>query len=577
MSMGRIIKLSGDIAQKIAAGEVIERPSSVVKELVENSIDARADEIRIDLLQGGKGLIRVTDNGIGMSREDARLCFESHATSKLTCDEDLERIATLGFRGEALASISAVARVRLKTAEAGAEAGFRVDREGGEVLKEGDIAFPGGTSLEIRDLFFNLPARRKFLRSERAELSRVVRWLSWTALAHPGIRFALTHGPRKVFDYPAVSGLRERIYQVHGKDVVETLLEIRAREGEREIKGFASRPPSARGDRRHQYFFINSRPVQDSTLQAALNQAFRGLLEKDQFAEAYIFVTVPPDTVDVNVHPAKAEVRFRDQQAVFRFVYRGVEESLLREMGIKEIAPRFREENGRAGEVREDIQPPLITGPPERPMERPPDAAGLFPARDTEAAAGPRVLGQYLGMYIVAMDEAGLLVIDQHNAHERVLFEKYREIDRERDWPRTLALHPPLLELSPSQRISLEENGDLLEEAGFRVDPMSGNSWALKEYPDVFKEEEARDVFLALLEDIGAENLDKKKHRLLATLACKTAIKAGEHLSLVKMDYLVEELFKTSNPALCPHGRPVTLRLRRGEIEKALGRRPGDD
>jgi len=576
--MGRIIKLPKEISTKIAAGEVIERPASVVKELVENSLDARADDIRVDLIQGGKGLIRVADNGVGMSREDARLCFESHATSKLAHDEDLERIATLGFRGEALASIASVARVTLKTAEPGAESGFLVRMEGGEILKQEEIAFPPGTSLEIQDLFFNLPARRKFLRSERAELNRIVQWLSWTALAHPGVRFALTHGPRKVFDYPGVAGLRERIYQIHGKAVVESLIEIRAREEGREVTGFASRPPSARSDRRHQYFFINSRPVKDSTLQAALNQAYRGLLEKDRFAEAFIFLTIPPEIVDVNVHPAKAEIRFRDERSIFRFVYRGVGESLLREMGIKEIAAPARSESPGTAEVREDIQPPLM-GRPREEWRPAPEAREGEPPPTAESGSrdGPRVLGQYLGMYIVAVDEAGLLIIDQHNAHERVLFDKYREIDRERDWPRTLALHPPLLELSPSQIISLEENGDLLEEAGFRAEPMGGESWALKEYPEVFKEEEARGVFLALLEDVGSEKLENKKHRLLATLACRTAIKAGEHLSLVKMDYLVDELFKTSNPALCPHGRPVTLRLRRGEIEKALGRRPGED
>ena len=572
--MGIIQKLDRDVARKIAAGEVVERPVSVVKELVENSLDAGSTDIRVELLAGGKGLIRVTDNGAGMAPDDAVFCFESHATSKIARVDDLERIATLGFRGEALSSIAAVARVTLKTSDATTDKGTMVRIEGKEQPEASDIAFPRGTGIEVKDLFFNLPARKKFLRSDRAELNRITRLLTDIALAHSNVRFALHHGERRVFDYPAVSGLKERLYQVFGKAFIEGLLSFDYTEGERRLHGFASRPPSARMDRRHQFFFINGRLVKDPTVQAALNQAYKNFLEKDQSAEAVVFLDVSLSEVDVNVHPAKSEVRFQDSRVIFSFVYRCVEQALLRELGIKEVYPEKREETA-ASQVQEMHQPGLI-GRPGKPG-RPSPPADWAPQDSREAGkadiSAPRVLGQYLDFYIVAEDDEGLLIIDQHNAHERVLFDRYLEIDKKREWPRKLTLHPLIVELSPAQVQSLEENRDLLEESGFRVDDMGGRSFAIKEFPDIFDEKEASDALLTLLEDVGKEKVEKKRERMLATLACKSAVKAGEPLAFEKMAYLVEELFKTSNTALCPHGRPITLRLRRSEIEKALRRR----
>ncbi len=572
--MGIIQKLDRDVARKIAAGEVVERPVSVVKELVENSLDAGSTDIRVELLAGGKGLIRVTDNGAGMAPDDALLCFESHATSKIAQVDDLERIATLGFRGEALSSIAAVARVTLKTSDATTDKGTLVRIEGKEQPEVLDIAFPRGTGIEVKDLFFNLPARKKFLRSERAELNRITRLLTDIALAHSNVRFALHHGERRVFDYPAVSGLKERLYQVFGKAFIEGLLSFDYTEGERRLHGFASRPPSARMDRRHQFFFINGRLVKDPTVQAALNQAYKNFLEKDQSAEAVVFLEISLSEVDVNVHPAKSEVRFQDSRAIFSFVYRCVEQALLRELGIKEVYPEKREETA-SSQVQEMHQPGLIGRPGKPGRPSPPADWASQDSREAWKAeiSAPRVLGQYLDFYIVAEDDEGLLIIDQHNAHERVLFDRYLEIDKKREWPRKLTLHPLIVELSPAQVQSLEENRDLLEESGFRVDDMGGRSFAIKEFPDIFDEKEASDALLTLLEEVGQEKVEKKRERMLATLACKSAVKAGESLAFEKMAYLVEELFKTSNTALCPHGRPITLRLRRSEIEKALRRR----
>jgi len=572
--MGIIQKLDQEVARKIAAGEIVERPVSVIKELVENSLDAGATDIRVELLGGGKGLIRITDNGMGMARDDALLCFESHATSKIAGIDDLERIVTLGFRGEALSSIAAVARVTLMTSDGQAEKGTRILIEGKEQGEAADVAFPRGTSIEVKDLFFNLPARKKFLRSDRAELNRITRLLTDIALAYPDVRFALQHGERRVFDYPAVTGLKERLYQVFGKAFIEGLLSFDYTEGGRRLHGFASRPPSARMDRKHQFIFINGRLVRDPTVQAALNQAYKNFLEKGQSAEAVVILEIPVSEVDVNVHPAKSEVRFQDSRSIFSFVYRCVEQALLRELGIKEVYPE-KSEGPAAFHVQEMSQADLIGRPGKKRKPGPPAASASQALQDKATAENPvpRVLGQYLNFYIVAEDEDGILIIDQHNAHERVLFDRYLEIDKSQEWPRKMALHPKIVELSPAQGLRLEENRELLEASGFHVDEMGGRSFALKEFPDIFDEQEAADVLLALLEDVGQEQVESKRQRMLATLACKSAIKAGEPLAFEKMEYLVEELFKTSNTALCPHGRPITLRLRRKEIEKALRRK----
>ena len=566
--MSKIVLLSPDVSQKIAAGEVIERPFSAVKELVENSLDAGASEIKTELHSGGKRLIRVTDDGQGMNREDALLCFERHSTSKISGVNDLDRIATLGFRGEALPSISAVSRIILKTSDGKGEKGTLIEREGEEVKQVSDIAFPKGTSIEVRDLFFNLPARKKFLRSERAELSWITRYVTHVSLAYPGVRFSLVHGKRHVFDYPSVKTLKERIFQVYGKSLLEHLMEVDHEEEGRRLNGFASVPPSGRRDRTHQLFFVNRRLVKDRNLQAGLNQAYRGFLEKDQFSEAFLFLSCPYEDVDINVHPAKAEIRFTDPHAFFQIILHSIEKAMLKKQGIKEVYPAS-ESAKRRLRIEEGMRERSFLSP-ERKQEAWTD---VLPPPEKGERVFPRILGQYQDTYIIASSEDGILIIDQHNAHERVLFEKYQDIDKKKKWPQKLVLFPVLFELSPSQVLSLEGNQAVLEDAGFRVEAMSGRSISLKEFPDLFKEEEAKEIFLSLIEDIKGDKIKDKKVKLLATLACKTAVKAGQPLSFEKMSYLVEELFKTSNSSICPHGRPVMVKIERKEIERGLKRK----
>lgn len=566
--MKKIILLPSQIAQKIAAGEVIERPFSVVKELVENSLDAGSTEISVDVVEGGKRLIRVSDNGYGMSREDALICFERHSTSKLAQEEDLDRISTMGFRGEALPSISAVSRVSLKTSDGIGEKGTQIVREGEEQLRCEDVAFPRGTRIEVEDLFFNLPARQKFLRSDRAELSRIANYLTQIALAFPDVRFSLQHGMRRVFDYPAVSNLRERLYQVYGKSVLDGLIEVDYREDGRGVFGYVSRPPSGRRDRSHQLFYVNNRPVKDRMVQAALNQSFRGYLEKDRFAEAFLFLTLPYAEVDVNVHPTKSEVRFEESQPIFYLLQAGIAQAITKEIGIKEVYP-VRPKIRESRQIDDKYQTSLMKFPDNVEIQ----TRESFGPETKSETGYPRVLGQYLDTYIVASDEEGILIIDQHNAHERVLYEKYTEIDQKKGWPGKMPLLPMVFDLSASQVLNLEYNRALLEEVGFLVEHMGGRSFALKEYPDIFKEEEAKQVFLSLLEGIKEEKVLDRKGALIATLACKSAVKAGQSLAFEKMNYLVEELFQTSNPSLCPHGRPIVLKIGRSQIEKEIKRK----
>jgi len=592
--MKKIHLLPEDMAQKIAAGEVIEKPASVVKELVENSLDAGASEIRIELVDGGKKLVKVQDNGEGMDREDAALCFRRHSTSKIAREEDLERIATLGFRGEALASIASVSRLTLRTFDGAGDRGTMIEREGERLVAVTDIAFPRGTTVEVRDLFFNLPARRKFLRSGQSELGPVAKYVTEAALAAPGVRFTLVHGARETIACPPVATLRERVFQIFGKKMIEGLMDVAAEEGEGRIEGLASLPLAGRADKTVQHFFVNGRPVKDRILTAALNQAYTGILERGRSPEAFLFVRLPFADVDVNVHPAKAEVRFKDTQLVFRLVLRAVSEGSARGHTIKEVVPG-EGQGGPVSRVAEDGQVYHVRGlefgtagagalaaaaEGDMPLEARDRPGGLYreyvsPSLKPPAAPagkGPVVLGQYENMYIVAAGADGLLVIDQHNAHERVLFEKYKEIDRLKIWPRKLLLIPPLLELSPTAAVNLEENASLFEELGFRVEAMGGRSYALKEYPELFKAEEAKDVFISLLEEAGETKAEDRRERLLATMACKSAIKAGEPLAREKMGYLVEELFKTSQPALCPHGRPIVVRIEKSVIDKNIGR-----
>ncbi|MFQ6083885.1 MAG: DNA mismatch repair endonuclease MutL [Candidatus Aminicenantia bacterium] len=567
--MKKIKILPEELSRKIAAGEVIERPFSVVKELVENSIDARATKIDVELISGGKKLIRVIDDGEGMSKDDAQLAFQRHSTSKISSENDLLRIQTLGFRGEALPSIAAVSRVILKTRTKEDLSGCYLEITGEGEYKISEIAHPTGTSVEVRDLFYNLPVRKKFMKSVQAELSLIIRYLTQLALSHHFLQFSLSHQGRLIFSYLRVNNLRERIFQIYGRSFLDQLFEINFQQEDFQLNGFFSRPPYGRPNKAWQLFFINQRPIKDKILSSALNQAYFPLLEKDVFPAAFLFLNLPYQDVDVNVHPTKAEVRFYQPQKIFNQIYQALIDRLNQETEIKEIWPGQELDREKSFKIME-------SPPPYQPGELVREKIfwkDLFsPPTAKEEERYPKVLGQYLESYILVEDKEGLLIIDQHNAQERILYEKYKKKIENKDWPVQEALFPILLELTPSQQLSLEEKKNMLETLGFKLEPMGGNTFSLRGFPEILSSSQAENVFLALLEEENSKKLDNLLDSLIATLACKTAIKINHPLTFEKMEYLVDELFKTSNPSFCPHQRPIMVRITQKEIEKSLGR-----
>jgi DNA mismatch repair protein MutL len=612
--MSRIHLLSDTLVSQIAAGEVVERPASVVKELVENALDAGASHLEIQLEAGGKGRIAIADDGHGMGRDDALLAFDRHATSKIASFDDLERVATLGFRGEALATIAAVARVELTTAEQPGE-GQRVVIEGGRVRVAEPLARPRGTTLDVRSLFFNVPARRKFLKSPQTELRRCVEVVQGYALARPDVRFQVVHEGRELLDaLPApgtAAGSRERIGQVFGLELARELAEIPAApvgpgSEEETIHGFVGTPATARG--RRQLVYVNRRLIRDRAVLATFYRAVRDEWRSEDFPALFLFLDVPPEEVDVNVHPQKTEVRFRDPGLLDR-IYDALRRTLERARG-EEAAP-LRPPVGEpyvpfawqglgekrapvAWERRPDAPPPEVTGadaPPDL-VELPviptrlatpsyvPVARPIIPLSGRRGEARPfRLLGQYKGTLILLEGPDGLYLIDQHVAHERILYERLRRaMAAERPAVQHL-LTPVLLDLAPAERLRLQELAPGLEEHGFGVAALSGNTLALTSTPAVLSPGDAEALLRGLAADAGdgtrgAADLSRQiLESLAAGMACKAAVKMHHPLSAPEMEALVAELFTAEQPYACPHGRPIVLQMTDSDLERRFGRR----
>jgi DNA mismatch repair protein MutL len=603
--MSRIHLLPDHLVSQIAAGEVVERPASVVKELVENSLDAGAGIVEVQLEGGGKARISVADDGVGMGRDDALLAFDRHATSKIGSFEDLERVGTLGFRGEALATIAAVARVELTTAEQPGE-GHRVAIEGGRVRVAEPFARPRGTTIDVRSLFFNVPARRKFLKASQTELRRCLEVVQGYALARPDVQFQVFHEGRELLDAlaaPGESGPLERIGQIFGSELARELLAIppgEEREGEA-IRGFVGTPETARG--RRQFVYVNRRLVRDRAVLATFYRAVREEWRNEDFPSLFLFLDVAPEDVDVNVHPQKAEVRFRDPGLLDR-IYdalrraleraRGEEPAPLRPpsaepyvpfawQGLGEKArvsgvwnPQERAEAGRTEtfEAPAAESPSRLATPSYRPVERP-----IVPLSGRSGEARPfRLLGQYKGTLILLEGPDGLYLIDQHVAHERILYERLRRsLAAERARVQNL-LTPVLLELGPAERLRLIELAPSLDEHGFGVVPLSGNTLALTAVPAVLSIDDAESLLRTLASDghEGAAAGDLRRQileSLAASMACKAAVKMHHPLSAPEMEALVAELFAAEQPYACPHGRPIVLQMTDSDLERRFGRR----
>jgi len=591
----RIRILDDRLVSQIAAGEVVERPASVVKELVENALDAGATRLEVELEGGGARRIRVADDGAGMDRDDALLAFDRHATSKIASFADLERVASLGFRGEALASIASVAKVELATAERPGE-GTRVRIEGGRVLAVEPVARGRGTTIDVASLFWNVPARRKFLKTRETELRRCLEVVEAYALAWPEIAWSVRHEGRLLLDAPpladGVSGLRERVGQLFGPELARRLVEI---PGEAAAalapgaRGLVGEPTTARRGRRT-FVFVNRRLVRDRAVLAAFYRAVREEWRSDEFPALFLFLDLPAEQVDVNVHPQKSEVRFRDGGYVERVGQllraalgraRGEEPAPLRVPYAAPAVPAAWEGLGgreaAAHEIREraaaePFEAGRVAMPALAPLERAP-----VPLSGRSGETRPfRLLGQYKGALVLLEGPDGLYLIDQHVAHERILYERLRrELEAERP-PSQRLVAPLLLELSRAESMKLAELAPALDELGFELEELSGGTLALAAAPPSLGVEAAQ-ALLATLASDGESGAGNLRRRLLddfaASSACKAAIKMHHPLSAEKIEALVSELFRAENPYACPHGRPVVLALTDADLERRFGRR----
>jgi len=684
--MNKIKILPDNLANQIAAGEVVERPASVVKELVENALDAGAKRLQIDIELGGRRLMRISDDGSGMVRDDAILAFERHATSKIKSLEDLTRIATLGFRGEALASIASVARVELITKTLEAEAATRVCIEGGRLIDVKDAARSQGTTITVRDLFFNTPARRKFMRSEATENYHLTNIVTHYALANPAIAFTLTNNGREILRVSPAKDLRERAYQIFGSQIVESLLKVEGgREYVAKITGFVSAPRERRTTRDGQYFFINGRFVRDKIIAGGLLEGFRAVLPHGVYPVAFLFLEIPFEEIDVNVHPAKTEVRFRRSEAVKEVIGEAIR-GALRNAGIlnepKLSEPptvaggfnaaefqisdsKFQIENQTAKTENQIVQQPkiefqisdeqiqtaawreseesnqiserdgeIINQPNEIQTERQPaptefeteiysndfenqvqtrtgeisfrqpenneirpevvnrfgvqgssfgvpivDSAARIPKSiepETLSSSKIRPISQLHDSFIIAVDDEGLLLIDQHVAHERILFDKFRRKETERKIESQNLLLPETIDLSPAQAVAFDLVEAELENLGFALMKLSGRTIAVKAVPTDLPASEVRNLLAEILDTVDKEKFGKARadlrDNIAASLACKAAVKINMKLTTEKMQWLIDKLLTTSSPTTCPHGRPVILRLTMKDIERGFHR-----
>jgi DNA mismatch repair protein MutL len=574
--MGRIVRLSAELANQIAAGEVVERPASVVKELVENAIDAGATRIVIAVEMGGKRQVRVEDNGEGMEPEDARLAIERHATSKIRRADDLSDIRTLGFRGEALPSIASVSHFTLRTRARGRESGTEIRVSGGSVTSVAECAAAEGTVVDVGDLFYNLPARRKFLKSDGAESAQVSRVTTQLALAYPAIGFSLTSAGRSVLRCPPAGSPRDRLYQLYGER--EDLLDVYREAGGLRLTGFVAALADQGPTRGPQNLFINRRIVKDRTIAHAVVDAYSVASIRERSPEVHLFLEMPADAVDVNVHPTKAEVRFRDQSLVHEIVRRALMDA-LGQGGAPQLT--LRPEQSPLGPTPIGI-PHVFAGgvfpsrwnPPAPPAD--PEGRGVEMAVETATLRPMIPLGQFRDTFIIAIDDEGVAIIDQHVAHERVLFERVMERLTAGGLESQRLLVPLVIDLPPAARQALLARGETLDRFGFEVEAFGDATVKVTAVPAVLRTEDGSRALLALAHDL--EGLDRGAgvqealRRIAATTACHAAVKANDPLTYEKMAHILEELRATAYSTVCPHGRPVMLRLTRREIEKNFER-----
>ncbi len=572
--------LSDKVASQIAAGEVVERPASVVKELVENGIDAGARNVQVDTRGGGKQFIRVTDDGGGVPADEVELAFHRHSTSKLTTADDLARITTLGFRGEALASIAAVSHMTFATRAAGEPVGTLVRLEGGRVVIRQESGRPSGTAVTIENLFFNVPARLKFLRTEQTERRHIDRWLTRYAMAYPKVRFTLNHDGRNVFQSPGLGQLRDVMVAVFGLDIGAAVLEIsefQSSASDIQVAGFVSPPSLHRANRTYITTFVNGRWVQDSSLTYAIIQAYHTLLPGGRYPLAVVMVALPPEDVDVNVHPAKSEVRFRDGDVVFRAVQKTVRRTLLDLAPVPTFTPPSTAWPGLKNRGREERRERLASLTPRPAAEQLRFEEESADVMEFEGRPLPplRVVGQLGTTYIVAEGPEGMYLIDQHAAHERVLFEQLLAERQRAAVASQSLLEPQPVELTPEAASLLGEHLEVLSGLGFQIEPFGGTTLLVRALPALVAETEPgqvlEDVAAALL--TGDAPLGARVEETVARQVCKrAAVKAGQVLERAEMEELMRTLERCASPRTCPHGRPTMIHLSVVQLAREFGR-----
>jgi DNA mismatch repair protein MutL len=611
--MNRIHLLSEQVANQIAAGEVIERPASVLKELLENALDAGATQVDVQVAAGGRSLVAVTDNGWGMSRDDALLCLERHATSKLRSSDDLDRIASYGFRGEAIPSIASVSKFRLRTREPDALAGTELVIDGGKLREVREVGLAPGTQIEVRSLFYNLPARRKFLRSEPTESAHLRQTLLLAGLARPDVGFTLAVDDQPVQRWLPNEDLRQRLVSVFGADWIELTVPLAAESGELKLHGFIGKPGVSRGARGEELFFINRRPVENRTLHFGLLEGYHNSLMKGRYPVAVLFLEMDPAGVDVNIHPAKREVRFHDDFTMRQFVVQAVTRT-LREVGGGPAArfelgapePVAIEKNKvesadflplekappqpeSAAQVDDGHRPPLHyieapsaqTAPDDTsahlPLEIAPQPASKRPEPLITNRLGLRVLGCVANLYIIAESPEGLVLIDQHAAHERVLFEQMLKRMALQDPASQQLLFPVTLEFLPREADFVFAQVDTLQQAGVGITRFGPSSFLVDALPAMVKPRDVAEFIRTILADLQQEGGETRKGRRLseevvAKTVCRHAVKANDALRPAEWDNLLHDLLACDLPYTCPHGRPTMIQLSAAELNKKFGR-----
>ncbi len=641
--MSEIKILSEQLRNQIAAGEVVERPASVVKELVENSIDAGGSRIVVEIIAGGTELIRVTDDGKGMSREDAELALERHATSKISEEADLHNIGTMGFRGEALASIASVSQFRLRTKKKGEVEGTEVVCNGSNVESVEAVGCPEGTQIEVRNLFYNTPARKKYLKTLGTEYRQILEALNAVALAYPGVSFSLIKDGKIVYDVPAANGeaaLLDRVRALLGKSVADEMIPVFYGGGDIQVTGLIGRPSIARSSRRAQSLFVNKRPVQNNSVAYMVRDAYGTLLMDGKKPMFVMMIEIHPKLVDVNVHPRKSEVRFVDQREVCRVVRRACKAALE----VHVVAPKIERQGDvfggenlrneafksmRSGEIGGDVSnqedrsasevrssgfvgrpgPNIMRFEPSGGSSRvtggqnfigQPDRVDVqgamefnenfsFGKKESLLAVEQREsaglgsenlsmlpLAQVANSYIVAQNSDGLVLIDQHAAHERVLFEKFKDAWEKRPLAKQPMLVPMNIELSHQEIAVFEENKEVFESLGFEIDAFGGNTFAVGAVPSDASRVNVEKLLIGILDDLVNErkvkSAEERKIKILEYMACRTAIKFGDPLTMEEMKGLVKEMDATAGVLTCPHGRPTMIPLTFDELEKKFGR-----